>query len=194
MWHKESVVYLIVLFTAVGASAQVESQSDMGDASPQVVVARCAYTPADEACASIERASFDTPAPEIAAQFPRRPPRPRPRRPVGRTVGYGPGPWMQPNGRHAAIGALIGFGLGAAIGAKANQDRHPGAGVAAAFIVGSVGAGLGAVVGCGVPSFHAWSHRRHVPWPDEGDEEANRLGPVQHEAGRANSQSAARGE
>lgn len=39
-------------------------------------------------------------------------------------LGYG-GMWRQRgNGRHALIGALFGFGVGAAIGAKGNQDPH----------------------------------------------------------------------
>jgi phosphate/sulfate permease len=56
--------------------------------------------------------------------------------------------WLQPrNARHAAIGALIGFGLGAALGAKANKDQHVGARIGAPILFGGFGALIGAVIG-----------------------------------------------
>ena len=69
------------------------------------------------------------------------------RYPRGR--GYG-GMWRQRgNGRHALIGALIGFGVGAAIGAKGNQDPH--ARVVAPVLFGGAGALIGAGIGASHP-------------------------------------------
>jgi hypothetical protein len=69
------------------------------------------------------------------------------RYPRGR--GYG-GMWRQRgNGRHALIGALIGFGVGAAIGAKGNQDPH--ARVIAPVLFGGAGALFGGAIGASHP-------------------------------------------
>lgn len=63
--------------------------------------------------------------------------------------GYG-GMWRHAsNGRHVLIGALIGFGLGAAIGAKGNQDPH--ARVVAPVLFGGAGALIGAAIGASHP-------------------------------------------
>jgi hypothetical protein len=57
--------------------------------------------------------------------------------------------WRQRgNGRHALIGALVGFGVGAAIGAKANKDPH--ARVSAPILFG----GFGALIGAGIGASH----------------------------------------
>jgi hypothetical protein len=53
------------------------------------------------------------------------------------------------NGRYVLIGALIGFGLGAAIGAKANQDPH--ARVVAPVLFGGAGALIGGAIGASHP-------------------------------------------
>jgi hypothetical protein len=146
-----------------------------------VATARCQYTPAEQSCVGLTKSSQNKHSDETStvAQFPRRMPGPpfRPRRPPmahprGAYPGY-PGMAMEPSGRHVLIGALIGFGLGAAAGAKANTDQHPGAGVKAAFLVGSIGGLLGAAVGAAVPSFHARNPYRHNRWPEE-DEQASR--------------------
>ena len=71
--------------------------------------------------------------------------------------------WVPPNGRHVAIGALIGFGLGAAPGAHAKTDQHLRAGIGAIFAFGGIGALLGAVVGAGVLPMHARNPRRRCP-------------------------------
>jgi len=47
------------------------------------------------------------------------------------------------------IGALIGFGLGAAIGAKGNQDPH--ARVVVPVLFGGAGAMIGAAIGASHP-------------------------------------------
>jgi hypothetical protein len=61
------------------------------------------------------------------------------------------GAWQPRNRRHALIGALIGFGIGAALGAKGNRDQHTSARIAAPILVGGVGAMIGAAVGNSVP-------------------------------------------
>ena len=70
---------------------------------------------------------------------------------------------------HALIGALIGFGLGAAVCAKGN------AGARATLAIGTVGAGIGAAIGFSIPSFTGRSVYRRG-WPDD-DEEASRSKP-----------------
>ncbi len=74
------------------------------------------------------------------------------------------GMWMpSPSARHAAIGFLIGFGLGAAHPNDGTVRGH----VALGLLVGLVGAGIGAAI----PSFHARNPHWRGPWPDEADEE-----------------------
>ena len=51
--------------------------------------------------------------------------------------------------RHALIGALVGLGVGAAIGAKGNQDPH--ARVVAPVLFGGAGALIGAAIGASHP-------------------------------------------
>lgn len=62
---------------------------------------------------------------------------------------YG-GRWQQPgNRRRALIGALLGFGVGAAIGATGNKDPH--ARVVAPVLFGGAGALIGAAIGTSNP-------------------------------------------
>jgi hypothetical protein len=113
-----------------------------------------------------DQAANDSTDGNTLAQMRRRPGRPFPPRARYPRASY-PSPWVEPaNGRHAAIGAVIGFGLGAALGAKANTDQHPGAGVQASLLIGTLGAAIGAAVGYATPSFHTWSTNRHQRrWP-----------------------------
>jgi hypothetical protein len=71
------------------------------------------------------------------------------------------------NGTHAAAGALIGLGLGAALGAA--KDGHAGSRFAGALVVGGFGALIGAIVGHGIVARPR--HRRHPDW-DEPEERA----------------------
>ena len=112
----------------------------------RVAAARSPYTQPENAASD---------APHITlAQFPGRPPGP----PFSRYGGYPranyPGMWRGSSSpRHAAIGALIGFGIGAALGAKANKDPTPGATLKASLLVGSVVGVLGALIGQGAPPY-----------------------------------------
>ena len=73
-------------------------------------------------------------------------------------------PWS--DHRHLLIGATIGFGLGAAAGAKFNTSTYPGATARAVFLCGGVGALLGAAIGAnhgGRPYAFAHHRRTHGP-------------------------------
>jgi hypothetical protein len=75
-------------------------------------------------------------------------------------------PWSDHG--HLLIGAAIGFGLGAAAGAKFNTSTYPGATARAAFLCGGVGALLGAAIGAnhgGRP--YAFVHRRRTHRPSQ---------------------------
>ncbi len=182
MQLNRSASLLALLFVALSVGAQTrDSQSDASanDFSSSVTAARCRYTPADKAC--LTGNGEDT-----LAQFSRHGGPPMlPPRPVRYSRGYEPA-WGPGNGRHAAIGALIGFGLGAAIGAKANTDPHPGATVKASLLVGIIGTGLGAAVGAGTPAFRALNLRRRRPFPgnqqDDDDQVASQSKPDKPEA------------
>jgi hypothetical protein len=77
-----------------------------------------------------------------------------------------------PSGRHALIGAVIGFGLGAAVGAKGNG------GARVSLTLGTIGGMMGAAFGLMTPSYRARSPYWRVPWPDQGDESASEIDPA----------------
>jgi hypothetical protein len=86
------------------------------------------------------------------------------------------------NGRHVLIGAVIGFGLGATLGAKANKNPNPGTTSGAVVLVGGFGALIGAAIGGahGGPSPFAHHKRIHPTFRREGEEpdlSANSVGP-----------------
>jgi len=97
---------------------------------------------------------------------------PFPRRGGYPRAGYG-GMWMsEGSGRHALIGALIGFGMGAAIVAKGNG------GVRASLAFGTLGAGIGAAMGFTIPPLPSRNPYQHG-WPDpDEDEWGSRAKPV----------------
>jgi len=137
---------LSILSLLPRAVAQIEQEQTADDSltAKEILIARSPYTQRDD----IARGPSDGQTLLELAQ--RRPIPPVPlqiRYPRGR--GYG-GMWRQPgNGRHALIGALVGFGLGVAIGAKGNQDPH--ARVIAPILFGGAGALMGAAVGASHP-------------------------------------------
>jgi hypothetical protein len=74
--------------------------------------------------------------------------------------------WMdRGNGRHALIGALIGFGVGAAIAAKANKTPNPGGAI---VLVGGVGALIGAAVGANHGGPGRFARHRRMGSPSGG--------------------------
>lgn len=153
---------LLTLALPTGMLAQ--TGSSLRAATPQTVAAaRCPYTPTDPTCVTV--ASHETEA--LAQAKGRMRPMP-PRRPMPYPRSYAPMPEF--SGRHALIGGIIGFGLGAALGAKGNKDQHPGVGVKAAILVGTIGGMIGAGIGATVPTFQARS-LRHRGWPQEPDQD-----------------------
>ena len=75
-----------------------------------------------------------------------------------------------PSPKHALIGGLIGFGLGAALGVKGNQDQHAGAAAGAAVLVGLFGGVIGTAIGAAVPDSGGRPFRsRHRTYPDGDD-------------------------
>jgi hypothetical protein len=167
----------ILVSAALGQADTAQTASEAPSAA--LAAARCQYTPAEESCHALsipEPADNKTDDTTLQAQTPRHMPGPpfRPHRPMGgpryRYPGNGqPGMWAtEGNSRHAVIGGLIGFGLGAALGASA--DTNVRGRVAASLVVGSLGALIGAVAGYGVPSYHSHNQR---PWDDKTDEDAS---------------------
>jgi hypothetical protein len=165
---------LLLLATTVLLASNILAQTDNSQASNElsipIVAARCQYMPADHACAGVSDSAGQRNASDggTLAQLPRRGPGPpfRPRGPMGR-ASY-PGMWRSEGSpAHALIGTLIGFGLGAAVGAKGNI------GVRGSLVFGAIGAGIGAGMGFSVPSFP--SRNRHWRrWPDEDEEASGR--------------------
>jgi hypothetical protein len=92
-------------------------------------------------------------------------------------------PWSDhSDAKHALIGAAIGFGLGAAIGAKANTSPYPGTTVRAVFLVGGVGALIGAAVGGAHGGPSRFTHHKTIRPPlrredEESDLSADSIGP-----------------
>jgi hypothetical protein len=134
---KRSLQLLLVALalTTTALAQSSTSKTTDGEAAVTETTARCAYIQNGEQCANaIAR------GPELA-QFPRSYPR-RMQRPRAGNYGY-PGMYPAPNrGRHVIIGALIGFGLGAAIGARNNG--HVGGTLGLGCFLGAIGAGVGA--------------------------------------------------
>ena len=175
MKHLGSLSSLLLLFgLASTAAAQIQEPQSEDSSNTAVAAARCQYTPNDQTY--MNQSGSGQPRDQELAQFPRRLPGPR-RYPGRPPVAYGrrgyPGmgaPMF--SGRHMLIGALVGFGLGAAAGAKANTDTHPGAETKAVFLVGSAGGVLGALIGGAVRSFPPRHPRWRRSWPDDEDEQA----------------------
>jgi hypothetical protein len=166
---------LATLFLTSSAIAQTVEKRVEGDLLTPVIAARCQYTPADADCVGAsesDRALTNTNDDTTIAQLPHRMPGPPGRSPVGYPrAGYSGMGMPSPRGRHAAIGAAIGFGLGAAVGAKGSG----GARVTLTF--GVLGGLMGAAFGAMTPSFQARSLYRRGPWPEDEDQLASRSEP-----------------
>jgi len=172
MKNQKIMAFLLAapLITTVSLAQTSDSLSETS-LSASVVTARCQYTPTDRACAQLRDSSpVGTGADEATlAQASRQP---GPRRPYMVRPRYS-GFATEPSGRHVLIGALIGSGLGAAVGAKGNRDQHPGVETKAIVLGASIGGLLGAAIGAAVPSFHSRHLYRHHPWTDD-EEQASR--------------------
>src|SRR3974390_3341322 len=119
---KDTLLLLACVLPVQGGLAQT---SDAAATKPEtVVVARCQYISDTETCSATDRQPRDRNAGEkvAMAQFPRRIPGSTvPPQSIGYPSTRFSRRWMaREAGRHALIGGLIGFGLGAAICPKAN--------------------------------------------------------------------------
>jgi hypothetical protein len=167
---------------AANALAQTDNSQTSNALTSPIAAARCQYTPADYACAGVSGSAAQLNANDdtTLAQLPRRGPGSpfRSRGPMGRAA-Y-PGIWRSEGSPvHALIGTLIGFGLGAAMGAKGNI------GVRGTLVFGAIGAGIGAGIGFSVPSFPS-RNPYWRGWPGE-DEEASRRKTTKPDATQPNS-------
>jgi len=162
---KSARIALFLLSIPLASAAQsVDSHQDQP--STRVAAARCQYATADNACV---QAGAHQSSSESHGNHNGSPCQPVPcSRPSRCCPGYYPRPSPPPfvfepeSGTHAAAGALIGFGLGAAAGAA--KDGDAGTRFVAAVFVGGFGALVGAVIGHGIPSnaFH-----KHHRWDED---------------------------
>jgi hypothetical protein len=153
---------LMTLLFASAALAQA-GKADLPDApQPQASDAARSENPQDAKAG----ASGDNTLMSQAGRYPR-----LPRRPVRSPRGYGyrqaaPMPSLSP------AGALIGFGVGGALGASASQDSSGRARLASGLIVGAIGALIGGAIGAAPPF---WHRRRGYPpsGPDDDDDDSD---------------------
>lgn len=183
-WTLSFLLGIVLLGSA--AIAQTAKQSARAAMDDSVVAAHCQYTPADVACVDSTASGQAAPSTTNAiddntiAQYPRRMPVP-PRGGPPRMMGYPRARYAymgmpRPSGRHAMIGAVIGFGLGALVGSKASEARTT---LTLAGVGGLIGAGFGLMT----PSFPARRPYWRGPWPDDDDEGASKTAPAK--TGRA---------
>jgi len=134
MKHKEGFLFALLLLASSALAQTIDSQTtnDLPEKNlpKQVALARSAYTQTEEVIA--DGAPNDSKGDNTLAQIPGRMPGPMAGPPMRRAA-Y-PNMWMSGGSPgHALIGALIGFGLGAAVCAKGN------AGARATLALGTVG-------------------------------------------------------
>jgi len=170
MKHQEALLFLCALtLSACTALAQTSDVLATNHPPANLTAARCQYTPAEESCRATSPQESSS---SLNAQLPQRTPGPPyPPRPPMRGTRYGsPAMWASDgNAGHTAVGALIGFGLGAALGASVNNRGYTRSGEV--LVGGALGAVFGAALGHAIPSFHS-HHSRRPTWNDDSDEDA----------------------
>ena len=151
---------LLIVSSATAQTSDAPTANDL-NAGSEIAAARSQYTQTAEVSPD---AKDDT-----VAQLARRGPRTSfpPRR--GYPRGTYQTPWME-NGSagHALVGAAIGFGVGAAIGA-CGSDRS-GTTLGGRVIIGGT---ILAVIGGAIGAAHPWPHARRVyrpSWPEDDQE------------------------
>jgi hypothetical protein len=102
-----------------------------------------------------------------ARQYPR-----GPRRPMGPRGGYGYPGFPHPPGL-SPVGALIGFGVGAAAGAANTGEATVGTHVALGLIGGGIGALIGGAIGAVANPFVHTRRIYRTSEPDDEDQEAD---------------------
>jgi hypothetical protein len=160
---------LWAILLASAGMAQTSDVQSVNDLPQPIAAARCRYIPGAETCAELAQAhpsSADSTDNATLAQLPRRMPGPpmRSAGPMPYPRSTYASPWMgEHGGRRALIGALIGGGLGVAIGSKGTG------GASAMAIFGMIGAGIGAGVGMSlspVPIRYPYRRSWHDPYQD----------------------------
>ncbi len=175
MKNLRIALLLLAVPLACTAAAAQSTGSVPERPSPRVTQAHCQYSPSDPACQhhaqptpTSAQCQYPSPCPSACCPY-GYPPPPRP-------------PWVfEPgSGNHAAAGALIGLGLGAALGASksGNSDSR----LAGALVIGGLGALIGSAIGHGIPARH-W-HRHRPDW-DDPDENAATAPPRPDKTTRA---------
>jgi len=186
----------ILLASTVLAQCTNSSRANNLPETDSVAVARRSYIEADsESSPANNYAAGNHPAveSETLAQY-SRPPGPPFRPPMQPPMGGYTGMRSEPNwGHHGALGALIGFGVGAGAGVIWGTSREPAANRAGdALLGGLLLGGLGAAVGAAIaslPPFPSRQFYRRRPWEDDHDELGSYLKP--HSAqGRASLETA----
>jgi hypothetical protein len=187
----------ILLASTVLAQGTNSSRTNNLPEADSVAVARNSYIEADSGSSPASNyAAGKQPALENKplAQY-SRPPGPPFRPPVRPPMGGYPRMRSGPNwGHHGALGALIGFGVGAGAGVIWGTSREPAANRAGdALLGGLLLGGLGAAVGAAIaslPPFPSRQFHRRQSREDDYDELGSRSKP--HSAkGRTSSETAA---
>ena len=170
------ITLLLLAVLIAGRAALAQSFGNPPERpSDRVTLGHCQYSPNDPAC---QHQAQSTPV-SAQCRYPASCPSsccpygyPPPSRP----------PWFfeAENGNHAAAGALIGLGLGAALGAS--KDGNADSRLAGALVIGGLGALIGSVIGHGIPARH-W-HRHRPDW-DDSDENAATAPPRPDKTTRA---------
>jgi hypothetical protein len=165
--RKKSAGFALALFIAIATAASAQTSDTLDTNNPRQLAARCAYTPSEDGCNNLGRSDQNTDAHQMAqAQFPgggQRFGSPRMPRPYGRP----PNAYTAyDDGHHTAIGGLIGFGAGFALGAGVNHNSSSRVG--SGLIAGALGAVFGAAIGHSIATFPHAAFRRHK-WSHEED-------------------------
>jgi hypothetical protein len=179
MRHPQAFTSLFALLLMVSSALAQAGNLELADQSTDqvdIAAARSRYLQSDDYLSGGPSAG--------EARSPVR--HPRPVRPPASRAGYPQGGysamWGGGNPRHATIGALIGFGLGAAIGAKVNSDNHGRIGVRTAILFGSFGALIGAVAGSSFEPMHYRSAYRRRSLTEGKVESRSRADHAEHTA------------
>jgi hypothetical protein len=167
---------LLIVSSAAAQTSDAPPANNL-NAGNEIAAARSQYSQTPEISPD---ANHDT----IVAQLPRR----GPGRPFPPQRGYPRGtyqtPWMEHgNAGHALVGAAIGFGVGAAIGA-CGSDRS-GTTLGGRVIIGGT---ILAVIGGAIGGAHPWPHARRAyrrSWPEDDEESDVRSHSKERDAGQS---------
>lgn len=160
-----------LLSVSIAVAQTRDSRKDLvgNDSSNSIGLARCQYTPSDQACAGESGSGQAGPGQDAdtLAQVRRRAGPPMRDRGMGGYPRSYRSAWPGPDGRHVVIGAVIGFGIGAALGAKAGSNQPAGVALKASLGIGAIAGLIGAAIGASPPPFYARNRRQRTPWHEK---------------------------